>query len=173
MRTFGPTSARFDPHEPPPRKHSRGILYAAGSLPTALVEFFGQIRVIERDRDEPWIASFKLTRSIQLLDLSGAWPTRAGASQAISSGRKDIARIWARAIYEEYAKVDGILYLSPMSGRRRAAADPPMHGLAFALFDRAGSALPSNPSMNLRLSHPGLDAALGEVARRFGYGLVD
>jgi hypothetical protein len=171
MRTFGPTTARFDPHQDPPHDQKRAVLYAAGSLATALVEAFSATRVIERRRDDPWLAGFALAEPVRLLDLAGEWPTRAGASQAISTGRRDVARLWAQAIYEEY-DVHGILYPSSMSGRRRRRDDPAMHGLAFALFDRATQALPAHPLMHLPLSHPGLDAALGEVAERYGYGLV-
>jgi hypothetical protein len=172
MRTYGPTSARFDPHQPPPHEQDRGVLYAAGSFPTALAEFFGATRTIERSRDEPLIASFRLARVLRLLDLLSGWPTRAGASQALSSGRKDVTRMWARAIYEEL-DVDGIIYPSSMSGSRRRRSDPPLHGLAVALFDRATSAIPAHPSLNMPLSHPGLDAPLGAIAERFGYGLLD
>lgn len=173
MRTYGPTTSRFDPHEEPPRDQARGVLYAAGSLPTAIVEFFAPTRTIERSRGEPLIASFRLMRSARLLDLTSGWPTRAGASQAISSGRKVIARMWARAIYEEFTEIDGLLYPSSMSGSRREPSDPPLHGFAVALFDRASAALPAHPSLNTPLAHPGLDAALGEVAERFHYGLLD
>jgi hypothetical protein len=45
--------------------------------------------------------------------------------------------------------------------------------MAMALFDRASSALPAHPSLNMPLSHPGLDAAMGDIAERFHYGLID
>ena len=80
----------------------RQVLYAASSITTAIAEAFGATRVIELSRDGPYIAGFRLTRAIRLLDLASDWPTRAGASQAISSGRKDVARAWARAIFDEY-----------------------------------------------------------------------
>ncbi len=172
FRTYGPTSARFDPHLPPPHEQERGVLYAAGSLPTALVEAFGMTRVIERSRDEPWLVSFALAAPLVLLDLTGAWPTLAGASQAISSGRRDIARLWAQAIYEDYDGIHGILYPSSMSGPRRGRHDPPLHGLSLALFERAAIGLPDHPTMHLQLGHPGLDAMLGQIAAAHGYDLV-
>lgn len=172
MRTFGPTSARFDPHEPPPHDQTRGVLYAAGSIPTALAEAFGTTRVIELRRDEPWLAGFRLSARLRLLDLSGAWPTRAGASQAISSGRKDVAREWARAVYEEY-DVDGVWYPSSMSGLVRAHRDPTLHGYAAALFDRAVRSLPRHPSLHLPLIHPALAGSFGTIADRYGYRLIE
>lgn len=38
FRFFGPTQARFDHHEPPPRIQAKGILYAAASPITCLAE---------------------------------------------------------------------------------------------------------------------------------------
>ena len=172
IRTYGPTTARFDPQEEPPHDQPRGVMYAAGSIPTAIVEFFGATRTIERNREAPYICGFRLARGLRLLDLSSQWPTRAGASQAISSGQKVIARMWARAIYAELS-VDGLFDPSSMTGRRRRGTDPALHGMAVALFDRATSALPAHPSLNMALTHPGLDAALGDIAERFHYGLID
>lgn len=172
MRTFGPTATRFDPHQPPPHAQTRGVLYAAGSVPTALAETFGATRVLERRRDEPWLAGWRLATRLRLLDLSGAWPTRAGASQALNSGRKDIAREWARAVYEEY-DVDGVWYPSSMSGLLRLPGDPTLHGYAAALFDRAIGSLPRHPSLHLPLTHPALSGSLGVIAERYGYRLIE
>ncbi|MCY7419797.1 MAG: RES family NAD+ phosphorylase [Chloroflexi bacterium] len=110
----------------------RGILYAAGSIPTALVEAFGRTRTIARSRDVPMIAGFRLASQAHLLDLTGSWSTHAGCCQAISSGRKDVLRDWARAIYESY-DVDGLWHPSSMSGAVRSSGDPPLHGYAVAV----------------------------------------
>lgn len=172
LRTFGPTAGgRFDPHVPPPRDQDRGVLYAAGSIATAVAEKFGSTRVIELRRDDPWLVAFTLSRPVRLLDLSSAWPTRAGSSQAIASGRKDVTRLWARAIHEDY-DVDGVWYPSSMSGTVRAPGDPVWHGLAAAIFERAADALPRHPALHLPLDHPGLAEALAAIAERFGYGLI-
>jgi hypothetical protein len=171
MRTFGPTSARFDPHEPPPHDQDRGVLYAAGSIATAIAEAFGPTRLISLSRDAPWLVAFRLETSLRLLDLEGAWPTRAGASQAISSGDKNIAREWARMIYEEY-HIDGLWYPSSMSGSVRQSGDPRLHGGAVALFNRAARALPLRPVLHLPLLHPGLTEALATSADRFNYRLL-
>lgn len=171
VRTFGPTSSRFDPHVPPPHEQDRGVLYAAGSVPTALAEAFGQTRLIEPRRADPWLAGFRLVGPLRLLDLSGAWPTRAGASQAISSGPRVMARMWARAVYEDYA-LDGLWYPSSMSGAQRLRGDPPLHGFSVAIFGRAARALPRRPSLHLPLDHPALADALAVIAERYGYGLL-
>ncbi len=147
------------------------MLYAAGSIPSALAEAFGATRVIELSRDRPYLAGFRLARPIRLLDLGSEWPTRAGASQAINSGRKDTARAWAQAIFEEY-DIDGLWYPSSMSGMARRGGDPRHHGHAIALFGAGRSALPTHPVLNLALDHPAIGAATAEIAERFGYGLV-
>jgi hypothetical protein len=171
LRDFGPTSARFDPHLPPPHVQDRHVLYAAGSIATALAEAFGATRLIELSRDGLYLAGFRLARPVRLLDLASDWPTRAGASQALNSGRKDVARAWAQAIFEEF-DTDGLWYPSSMSGTARRPSDPQHHGYAVALFGAGRSALPAHPVLNLALDHPAIGAAMAGVAERFGYGLV-
>lgn len=171
LRNVGPTSARFDPHRPPRRIQDRHVLYAAGSIPTALAEAFGVTRVIEPSRDRPFLAAFRLAKPVRLLDLASDWATRAGASQALSSGRKDIAREWAQAIFEEY-EVDGLWYPSSMSGTTRRPSDPRLHGHAVALFTPARRSLPAHPTMNIPLAHPAIAAALAVAAERYGYRLL-
>lgn len=171
LRTVGPTTSRFDPHLEPPHDQRRAVIYAAGSVPTALAEVFGEARVIERGRGDPWLVGFSLDRDVRLLDLGGGWPAHAGASNEISSGRKDVARAWARAVYEEY-DVDGLIYPSSNNAGQRRRGDPKLHGIAIALFDRARDALPEHPVVHMPLRHRGLDTALGVVAERYGYGLV-
>ena len=171
MRDFGPTSARFDPHLLPAHPQNRHVIYAAGSIPTAVAEFFGGTRVVELSRERPFLAGFRLRRATRLLDLASDWPTRAGASQAISSGRKDVAREWARAIFEEY-DVDGIGYPSSMAGTTRRSGDPRLHGFAVALFTKGRTALPRRPVLNIPLDHPAIAPAIAKLADRFGYGLL-
>lgn len=163
LRAFGPTNARFD-HHPPPAKHhrTRAILYAADAGPTSVAEVFQQTRVIDRFADSPALAAFTLTREIQLLDLTGAWPTRAGASMAINSGSRAKARAWSRAIYAAYPNVEGLRYASSMNANQPA----------FALYERAKFALPASAALDLPLSAPALMAPLAAAAVRFGFALV-
>lgn len=44
---------------------------------------------------EPWVVGFELELDLVALDLSGLWPTRAGASMAIATGRRDTAQAGA------------------------------------------------------------------------------
>lgn len=163
FRSFGPTGARFDHQPPPPKRHrTRAILYASESGTTSLAEVFQQTRVIDRHADSPALAAFVLTRDLRLLDLTGAWPTRAGASMAVHSGSRATARAWSRAIYAAYPHVEGLRYASSMNANQPA----------FALYERARSSLPMTASLDLPLATPALAATLAAAAVHFGYALV-
>jgi len=94
-----------------------------------------------------------------VLDLTRLWPTRAGASQAIATGRRPTAQAWSRAIHRSYAEVTGLLYRSAMAGG----------SLNLALYERALAFIPSTPAVHLPLSHPGLALPLARVASKLGY----
>lgn len=175
FRTWGPSATgRFDPHVGPPE--ARGVMYVAGDPRTAILEAFGRTAMIDRRRDEPWLAVFSLRRLVRLLDLRGSWPTYAGSSQALATADEPVAtQAWARAIYEAYA-VDGILYPSSMRGRpadaRPTLLDADLFCHNIALFERAATAIPAHPRLHLALDHPGLDAVIAEVAQRYRYELL-
>lgn len=172
FRHYGPlTTARFDPHLPPPRNQDRGVLYVAlrrprnrGAAPldACLAESFQDTRTIDRHDREPWIVAFTPTAPLVLLDLSSAWTTRAGGHQSLASGPRSASRQWARAIYEEYPDVDGIHYPSANYG--------PGHSIA--LFERAANRIPVNPRFHRPLADPGFRQILDRVADRLGYALV-
>ena len=163
FRRYGPTSVRFDHHEPPAVVQAvKAILYGADRGPTCLAEVFQDTRVIDRHRDRPALAAFQLVQDVPLLDLMGAWPTRAGASMAISAGSRKRAREWSRAIYAAFPQLAGIRYGSSMH------ANLP----AFACYERATGALPEAPLLDLPLSAPGLAEPLARAARQLGYRLV-
>jgi len=163
FRFLGPTGSRFDHHQPPPKRHrSRAIRYASDSGPTSLAEVFQRTRVIDRFADSPALAAFRSRRDLELLDLTGAWPTRAGASMAIHSGSRATARAWSRAIHAAYPEVEGLRYALSMNANQPA----------FALYERARSALPVSAALDLPLSAPGLAAPLAAAAIRLGYALV-
>jgi hypothetical protein len=163
FRSFGPMGARFDHHPPPRRRHrARSILYASDSGPTSLAEVFQDTRVIDRFADTPALAAFRIVRDLQLLDLTGAWPTRVDASMAINSGARGIARCWSRAVYAAYPQVEGLRYASSMHANQPA----------FALYERARSAVPPSALMDRPLSAPGLASALAAAAVGFGYAMV-
>jgi hypothetical protein len=161
-RTFGPiASARFDHHLEPARVQARGILYAASAPAICLAEVFQARRLIDVASGQPWLASFRLTDEVIVLDLTGLWPTQAGASMALASGPRPRARRWSRAIYDAYPVVQGLWYPSSMHGNQPAVA----------LYERAQAALPPHPSFHRALADPVLLPLLRRVAIAIGYDL--
>jgi len=163
FRRFGPTTARFDHHLPPPHDHpDRGILYAAIDVTTACAEVFQATGVIDVSAGDPYLAGFRLRRPVRLLSLRSDWPTRAGASQALASGVHASARGWSIAIWEDLTDIEGLVY------------DSAMHrgGMAFALYERAADAVESSPAINTPLTHLGLRTVLRHFAVELGYGMA-
>jgi hypothetical protein len=165
FRSWGPTDARFDHHLPPASSQPRQILYGAigskGGL-TALAEVFQETRVVDRAWKAPCLVAFVMTADLHLLDLTGTWPTLAGASMVIASGRRDRARRWSQAIYAAFPAVDGILYGSSMN-----ANEP-----CLALYERAIRAMPANPIANRQLTDPNLRTLLKNACVDLNYVLV-
>lgn len=163
FRSFGPTATgRFDHQPPPPHDDpERAIAYVALDAVGAIAEAFQGVRLIDRRREAPWLVAFDLGDEVPLLDLTRLWPTRAGASQAIATGRRATAQAWSRAIHRTYPDVAGLLYRSSMAGGS--------HNVA--LYERARPAVPRQPAVHLPLTHPGLALPLARLAERLGYGL--
>ena len=163
FRHHGPLlTARFDHHVPPPSEQQRGILYAATDIVTCVAEVFQSNRLIDTNDRMPWLVGFRLSRDVQLLDLTGSWPTAAGASMLINAGRRDRSRAWSRTIYEAYPGGEGLLYSSSMYANRPAAA----------LYERAVGALDPTPTFHRELADPSLLDPLRRVALELGYGLI-
>jgi hypothetical protein len=147
FRSWGPTDARFDHHLPPPGLKERGILYGAAGpqgAVTALAEVFQAARVVERERRAPTWVAFDTSQPLRLLDLTGTWPTRAGASMAIGTGPRARARRWSQAIYEAFPDLDGLWYGSSMHANQPC----------LALYERARRALPERPVFHRMLADP-------------------
>lgn len=163
LRYWGPApAARFDHHlagtDGKPCRQDRGVLYCATQGMTCLAEVFQRTRVIDRSTGEPQLCVFAPRRPLRLLDLTGAFATRMGASLAIHSGPRPRGRAWARALYEAYDH-DGLLYLSSMN----AGAG------ALVLNDRAAEALPEALDFNRPLADPTLTDLIDACAARLGY----
>ena len=160
FRHWGPAvNMRFDHHTPPPRRQGRGILYGGRRVYTCFAEAFQDARTIERSRNQPWLVGFALARDVALLDLAGTWPTKAGASMAIGSGRRDRARRWSLRIYEDCPDVDGLYYPSSMD-----SAHP-----SVALYERARSAMPARPLFHRAIADPAMDPVVATAASLFNY----
>jgi RES domain len=126
LRYFGPLNSRWNHHVPDvaghPRAQERGIYCAARDAKTCLAEVFQATRRIDRVFQAPWLAVFETVASVRLLDLTGDFATRMGASMAIHSGSRGRARSWARDLYEAYPEIQGILYAASMHGGQHAIA---------------------------------------------------
>jgi hypothetical protein len=140
---------------------TQAILYAATEIATTMAEFFQSTRRINRSRHSPWFCGFRLVEDVTLLDLTGSWPTAAGASMLINSGRRSASRLWSRAIYREYPQVHGLLYSSSMHANRPCVA----------LYERAISAMPTAPEFDRPLLDPSLESGLKRIATQFRYNM--
>lgn len=161
LRHYGPAAGRFDPQRPPAgQSPRRGVLYlAAERVEVAVAETFQRTRRVDVTAGSPWLTGMRLTRQVGLLDLCGTWPTRAGASQALSSGPHARAQAWARAITEAWPALEGLWYPSSMRGGGRCVA----------LWAPATDALPESPEVSVPLSHPGVWGSLALACERLGY----
>ena len=137
-------------------------MYVAWHPRTCLAEVFQAKRRIDVLSRSPLLVGFEVARSLRLLDLTGLWPARAGASTAISSGPRPRAQAWARRIYEAYPWLDGIFYGSSMDGNAPCAA----------LFERAVDALPASPRLHRALVDPLLRPLLQRAALELNYDLL-
>jgi hypothetical protein len=163
FRRYGPVrTARFDHHLPPSRIQDRGILYLALNGPTTLAEVLQDTRVINPWEHEPWLVAFETDTPLRLLDLTGPWPTQAGASMAINIGRRDRAQRWSQAIFEAYPDAQGLWYPSSMDANNPCAA----------LYERGRQAVPANPSFHAAVADPKLAVLVHNAADRFRYRVI-
>jgi len=166
FRHIGPVS-RFDHHthsgDERPTYQDRGILYAAGDMPTAFAEFFQRNRRINRSLRQPWLVSFALSCELRLLNLTDTFCLRVGASATLVSGPFFHAQNWSRGFYEAYPDIQGLYYRSSLTNRP-----------TIALYERANrnSMFPANPLFHRALSDPTLHGALVAVDEEIGYGLI-
>jgi RES domain len=167
FRNVGPVNARWDHHllssDGEPHAQERGIYYAARDAKTCLAEAFQQTRRTDRAFQSPWLVVFETVVALSVLDLTGDFATRMGASMAIHSGSRERARGWARDLYEAFPDVQGIQYASSMNG---GAA-------ALALNERAieGPLFPSHPLFHRALADDVMLDPLKHAARALGYAL--
>lgn len=167
FRHYGPLS-RFDHHLPDgqgdPVLQSRGILYAATDIATAVAECFERNRRrVNRFRRQPWLVAFALQGEVRLLDITDTFPVRAGASSKLAAGPYSHAQNWSRGFYDSYPAIQGVYYRSSLTGRP-----------AIALYERAQSAgaFPRAPKFHRALGDPALLDALRIVVEEIGYTLL-
>jgi hypothetical protein len=167
FRHFGPVNSRWDHHlssaDGKPQTQTRGVYYAAADAKTCLAEVFQVTRRIDRVFQSPWLVVFETESNLKLLDLTGEFATRMGASMAIHSGNRRRARGWARDLYQAYPELQGILYAASMHAGRPA----------MALNERAlaGDLLPAHPLFNRSLADDVMLDSLEAAAADLGYAL--
>ena len=167
FRRYGPTNARYDHHHADASgnaiEQDSSVLYAAADARTCLAEIFQHTRRIDRVRNAPWLAIFALRKPLDLLDLTGSYPTRCGASMAVSTGLRARAREWARRFYDQHDHLHGLYYASSMHANQPA----------IVLTDRAAAlgALAEHPQFNRALADDLLLDVLKHAARDLGYAL--
>ncbi len=166
FRSWGPTKSRFDHHPPPAQLHpDRAILYGAlggRAAITTIAEVFQATRTVERARRSPAWVAFDTTADLQLLDLSGTWPTKAGASMVINSGPRPRAQRWSRAFHDAFPDIDGVLYPSSMNANEPAAA----------LYERAKRVMPAHPRFHRQLADPTVLTMLKNACFAVNYALL-
>ena len=168
FRHVGSVDARFDHHlsdkDKDPAVQDRATLYAAAHPFTCLAEVHQQKRTINRWHQQPWLVAFQTTNEIKLLDLTGPFATRSGASMGLMSCARSVARRWARGYYEAYESLHGLCYPSSMHA----------NATAVVLTDRAEAVgvLPEVPRFHRALADPAMLSIIRNAARTFGYAFV-
>ena len=133
----------------------RGISYAGLTLSCCLVECFGDSGVIELKGQQ--IGRIQIERELNLLDLRGNGAMRAGSVAALAkTADRQISQEWSRYFYERtelYGLIDGISYFNAHNDEE-----------AFALYERAQSALVCPDSQILSLNHSSLRPAIQQAS---------
>ena len=167
FRYFGPTAARFDHHLPAAdgvgQIQDRGIFYASHDATTCFAEVFqAPVRLIDRKRHNPWLVVFVLQSDLHVLDLTGKFAVRVGASMKLASGPIADSRNWSRGFYEAYPDILGIQYPSSLT-----------NAPVVALYERAdnGRIIPLTPVFHRALNDPAMLSIVINVADDLGYGL--
>ncbi len=166
FRHFGPLASRFDHHLEGSGgaafEQERGVVYAAPDLLTCIAEAFQTGRNVDLGADEPRLVAFHVVEVVRLLDLTGRFATQTGCHQGIhSSPLRRRTRAWARAFFDTWPAVQGLLYRSKM------AVDLP----AYVFFERAAHTLPRKPLVDLPLTDPRLAIPIASIARELGYSI--
>lgn len=146
-----PTGATTAPSDDP----DRAVYYAAFTLSGAVVEVFGEDRVIERGTFRVVYSTF--TKDVWLLDLRGNAAIRAGTIHAIGQ-IEDSAKTqaWSRYVYENpatYGNVDGLIYANAHNGED-----------AILLYERARPAINSARQRVRQFAAPEMEIALLRIA---------
>ncbi len=158
LRTWGPVASRWDPQPEPAADHpDNGVLYAAGDVTTSLAEVFQDRRAVTLS-DHRALAGWRPTRPLRLLDLTGTWAVRNGASASLHAADKSTCRAWARQIRQTWPDLDGLHVPSTMTLR-------PM----LVVYAPAADSFPAWPAVARSLTHPDLAAMITDAADELGW----
>lgn len=158
-RHFGPL-ARWDPHQvingTPSHDPERGVLYAVDSLGAYLAHVYGPPGAVAITPDEQVVA-FTTQHPLRLIDLTTPH-ARVTLGKAVLAGEAwTEAQILSQEVYLERPDVHGIAAIEPCTGSR-----------LFVLFDRARSAVPVTPDVELSLTDPEIHARVVLLAAELG-----
>ena len=161
LRTYGPLpSMRWDPHPGSrPGPHVEGVLYACTDVATALAEVFQATRVIDTRAGAPRLTAWEPVRPLRLLDLSGTWLIRNGASAALITASRSTCRHWARTIHTGWPHLDGLAVPSTMTNRPN-----------IVLWSADSS--PESPAFSRALAHPLVWSIAQVSAATIGYRIL-
>jgi hypothetical protein len=159
LREFGPLKVmRWDPHPQPPAVHPGvGVSYASPDLSTVLAEVFQKRRAIRRTSSHE-LVGWRPTRTLRLLDVTGRWLIKNGASASLAHGAKRATRAWARQVHLQLPDVDGLMAVSTWTGA-------PM----VVLFIPATDSFPARPALALALDDAAADKYVVPAAARLGW----
>ena len=144
LRHFGPAlTMRWDPHPPPPAMHAaHAVSYTALDPTTAFAEVFQRTRAIVVASDRA-LVGWQPSRPLTLLDLTGDWALRNGASASLFAAPKSTTRAWAAAIHRQRPELGGLLVPSTMTGKEMVV-----------LFAPAADSFPAFPAFARVLNDP-------------------
>lgn len=162
LRSWGPLQhMRWDPHDAPASDQpDRAVMYGATDVLTAVAEVFQHDRYVDVHSNDPYLIGFTPIRGLQLLDLSGTWLLRCGATASQTSAPRTTCREWARAIAVTYPHLDGLWVRSSMTNRP-----------VVVLFAPARSALPSEPEFSRALATGDTRLVVQAAATEIGYAI--
>lgn len=189
LRHWGPSpKARFDHHAPPVGDHvdadgvtaatgyfavepsppaappRKGMLAVDSPIVTAAAEAFQDTRTIHCS-DRQGLAVMATRSSFEVLDLSSAWATRAGAGSHLATGPRPVTQAWARAIHRAHPALAGVAWTS--------SVHPP--GRVVVLTERAADRQ-GDVDVGLHVDRPLDDVVssrlLREAAGMIGYQVV-
>lgn len=159
FRDWGPVAGmRWEPHPTPPAVHPGfGVTYATTDPSTAVAEVFQRTRVVRPAADKH-LTSWTPVRPLRLLDLTGRWAVRAGASYALTSAPKPTCRNWANAIRVDLPDIDGLWTHSTLTGDATTV-----------LFEPARDSFPAAPPFSEPLDAGPVWALLRGAATDIGF----